>query len=125
MKPLKFLYVYILECSDKTYYTGVTNNPERRLEEHNSGSNKGSYTSSRLPVRMIYCERFTDFDLAIKWEKRIKDWSRKKKEALIKENWDQLKIAAECKNESSHKIKANTPAHVLDFARTDSPQEPE
>lgn len=52
---------------------------------------------------MIYCERFTNFNLAIKWEKRIKDWSRKKKEALIKENWSQLKIEAECKNASSHK----------------------
>ncbi len=99
----RYLYVYILRCSDNSYYTGVTNNPDRRLEEHNSGINKDSYTSSRLPVEMIYHERFTDFNLAIEWEKRIKNWSRKKKEALIHGKWDELRIAAECKNETSHK----------------------
>lgn len=103
MTLLKYLYVYILKCSDKTYYTGVTNNPEKRFEEHNSGFNKNSYTCSRRPLQMIYCERFTDFDLAIKWEKRIKNWNRKKKEALIKENWDKLKIESECRNETSYK----------------------
>ena len=54
---------------------------------------------------MIYCERFTNFNLAIEWEKRIKNWSRKKKEALINANWDELRIAVECKNETSHKKK--------------------
>ena len=103
MSVLKHLYVYILKCSDNTYYTGVTNDPERIIIEHNSGLNKRSYTSLRLPVEMVYCERFTDFNLAIEWEKRVKNWSRKKKEALINENWDQLKIEAECKNETSHK----------------------
>ena len=117
MSVLKYLYVYILKCSDKTYYTGVTNDPERRIEEHNSGLNKNSYTFSRRPVKIVYCERFADFDLAIKWEKRIKDWNRKKKEALINENWSQLKIEAKCQNETSHK---NKPTHVLDSARTDT-----
>jgi putative endonuclease len=100
---LKYLYVYILKCSDGTYYTGITNNPERRIEEHNTGLNKTSYTFSRRPVEMVYNERFPDFELAIKWEKRIKDWSRKKKEALINENWDRLKIESECKNDTSYK----------------------
>lgn len=118
----KYLYVYILKCSDGTYYTGVTNHPERRIEEHNSRINKNSYTASRLPVKMVYCEMFTDFNLAIIWEKRIKNWNRKKKEALIKENWDQLKIEAECRNKSSHKNRTGMPAYVLDFARTDNTQ---
>ncbi|PBQ33548.1 hypothetical protein CNR22_17790 [Sphingobacteriaceae bacterium] len=100
----KFLYVYILKCSDHSYYTGVTNNPERRLIEHNTGFNKDSYTYSRRPVEMLYLERFTDYNLAISWEKRIKDWSRKKKEALINGYWDELRKAAECQNASSHKI---------------------
>ncbi len=86
MNPIKYLYVYILLCNDDSYYTDVTNNPDRRILEHNSGLNKRSYTSSRLPVKMIYCERFTNFNLAIEWEKRIKNWSRKKKEALINAN---------------------------------------
>lgn len=119
MSEARYLFVYILKCSDNTYYTGITNNPERRIDEHNSGENKNSYTAQRLPVEMIYCEKFTDFNLAIMWEKKIKDWSRKKKEALIKENWDQLKILAACKNYSSHKNLAELNGTVLDSARTD------
>jgi putative endonuclease len=107
---VKFLHVYILKCSDDTYYTGVSNNPEKRLEQHNSGINKNSYTAQRLPVLMPYCERFADFHLAIKWEKRIKKWSREKKEALIKENWNHLQIAAACKNKSSSKGLLDTSA---------------
>ena len=103
MATTRYLYVYILKCSDGNYYTGVTNNPERRLEEHNTGVNKEAYTYSRRPVEMVYCERYTDFLLAISWEKRIKDWSRKKKEALINGDFNKLKEAAECKNETSHK----------------------
>jgi putative endonuclease len=119
MSTLKFLYVYILECSDNTYYTGVSNNSERRIDEHNSGINKTSYTFSRRPVKLVYCERFVDYNLAINWEKRIKNWSKKKKEALIRENWDQLKIESECKNETSHKNISQRA--VLDSARIDSP----
>jgi len=117
MSESRYLFVYILKCSDNTYYTGVTNNPERRIEEHNSGENKNSYTSHRLPVEMIYCEKFTDFNLAIIWEKKIKDWSRKKKEALIKENWDQLIIEGACKNYTSHKNLVDQAYSVLDSAR--------
>ena len=62
----KYLHVYILKCSDGIYYTGITNDPERRLKEHNSGVNERSYTYSRRPVEMVYCERFSDFNLAIK-----------------------------------------------------------
>lgn len=100
---LKYLYVYILRCRDDTYYTGVTNNAAKRLNEHNTGIDKTAYTFSRRPVEMLYCEAFSDYKLAIRWEKRIKDWSRKKKEALIAGHWDQLKEYSECKNETSHK----------------------
>ena len=100
---VKYLYVYILICSDGTYYTGVTNNPERRLQQHNLGFDKESYTYSLRPVKMIYIERFTDFKLAIAWEKKIKRWGRQKKEALIDGNWNKLQRKAECKNDTSHK----------------------
>lgn len=103
MKTVKYLYVYILKCSDNTYYTGITNNPERRLIQHNRGLNKDAYTHSRRPVELAYCELFTNFNLAIEWETKIKKWSRAKKEALIKKNWDNLKLYAQCNNESSHK----------------------
>ena len=120
MSESRYLFVYILKCSVNTYYTGFTYNPERRIEEHNSGDNKNSYTSQRLPIEMIFCEKFTDFNLAIIWEKKIKDWSRKKKEALIKENWDQLKIEAACKNYTSHKNLVGQASSVLDSARTET-----
>ena len=103
MKTLKYLYVYILKCSDNSYYTGITNNPEKRFIQHSKALKKDSYTSSRLPVELVYCELFTNFNLAIEWEKRIKNWSRAKKEALIKSNWDNLKLYAACNNETSHK----------------------
>lgn len=98
----KFLYVYILSCADDSFYTGVSNNPERRVEEHNIGFDKDSYTYNRRPVKMVYWERFTDYALAISWEKKIKRWSRKKKEALIKGNWERLREEAKCKNETNY-----------------------
>ena len=103
MSLTKYLYVYILKCTDNSYDTGVTNNLDKRLEEHNTGINKESFTFLRRPVELVYHERFTDYNLAIAWEKKIKRWSRKKKEALINSDWDKLKNASECKNETSHK----------------------
>jgi putative endonuclease len=87
---MKIIYVYILKCSDNTFYTGVTNDMDRRLKEHHSGIHKDSYTYSRRPITLVYHERFSDPALAIKWEKRIKKWSQKKKKALIDGDWDKL-----------------------------------
>lgn len=86
---MKDYFVYILKCSDESYYTGVTNDLERRINEHQTGFIKG-YSSSRLPVRLVYSERFSDVNQAIKVEKQIKGWNRKKKEALITGNFDLL-----------------------------------
>ena len=83
--------VYILECSDGFYYTGVTNNLERRLWEHNTGFNEGCYTYSRRPLQLRYYESTHDIKQAILREKQIKGWSRKKKEALFNEDWALLK----------------------------------
>lgn len=83
-------YVYILLCSDGTYYTGVTNNLERRILEHKSGYNKDSYTSNRLPVELKFQTPFHDITQAISFEKKIKKWSKAKKEALISGTWDEL-----------------------------------
>lgn len=100
---VKYLYVYILKCSDGTYYTGVTNNLEKRLKQHNEGFVKDSYTYSRRPVKLVFCEIFTNYNLAIEWETRIKKWSVKKKEALINSDWKTLMEEAKCKNETTHK----------------------
>ena len=82
--------VYILKCSDGSYYTGVTNNIERRLLEHNEGENKKAYTFSRRPVKIVFEEHFHDINQAIDFEKQIKGWRRAKKEALINREWGEL-----------------------------------
>ncbi len=99
---IKYLYVYILKCNDGTYYTGVTNNIEKRLIQHNEGIDEESYTFSRRPVQLAYCELFTNYNLAIEWETRIKKWSSKKKDALINSDWKKLVEESKCKNETSH-----------------------
>lgn len=87
---MKQSFVYILKCSDKTYYTGITSNLERRLFEHQSGKHIESYTYTRRPIELVYYAEFTDITLAIKSEKQIKKWSRLKKEALINNEFDKL-----------------------------------
>ena len=84
-------YVYILECSDGFYYTGVTNNLDKRIWEHNEGINKSSFTYNRRPVVLKYFQRFQNIDDAILFEKQIKGWNRKKKEALFNEDWNEIK----------------------------------
>lgn len=87
---MRSYYVYIVKCSDNSYYTGVTNDIERRLFEHNFGSSKDSYTFNKKPVNLVWLETFSDPTQAIMIEKKIKGWSRRKKEALINEDWDKL-----------------------------------
>jgi putative endonuclease len=77
--------MYILECSDKTYYTGSTWNLEKRIEEHNSGEG-ANYTSKRLPVSLVYYEYYEMIEEAFNREKQVQKWSHKKKLALIKQN---------------------------------------
>jgi len=86
---MKNYWVYILKCSDGSYYTGVTNDLERRVFQHNAGSG-GSYTKSRRPVKLVFCEVFGNILDAIAAEKQIKGWRRSKKEALIAGDWDKI-----------------------------------
>ena len=90
IEDMKFYYVYIVKCSDNSYYTGMTNSIDRRLFEHNSGKSPDSYTFIRRPVVLVWFESFSDPTQAILIEKKIKGWSRRKKEALINEDWDKL-----------------------------------
>ncbi len=87
MKPF---FVYMLMCNDEAYYIGHTDDIERRIAEHNDGSIKG-YTQTRLPVKVVYVKDFATRDEALIAERQIKGWSRKKKEALICDNWDLIK----------------------------------
>lgn len=84
-------FVYILECADGSYYVGVTNDLEIRIEQHNSGYDPKSYTFTRRPVVLRYYQRFNLIEQAIEFEKQLKGWSRKKKEALFNEDWDEVK----------------------------------
>ncbi len=83
-------YVYIVRCSDKSLYTGVTSDIQRRLKEHNSGKG-GRYTKSRAPVTLVYSEAYKTKSEALSRESQIKRWSRAKKKALIEQNYNRLK----------------------------------
>ena len=102
MPESKLFYVYILKCKDQSYYTGITSNLIERVQQHQSGWKSDAYTHSRRPVELVFHVRFTNANDAIAFEKRVKGWSRKKKEALINGDFDLLKLLAKCRNETSH-----------------------
>lgn len=90
-------YVYILECSNKTFYTGITTDLDRRLKEHKSS--KGShYTSYNRGIRIRYSEKYQTRSEACRREAQIKGWSRTKKLALLKNDKGILKAASRCRN---------------------------
>jgi putative endonuclease len=84
-------WVYIVQCSDKSYYIGSTTNLERRLSDHNTRRYNG-YTSTRLPVRLIWSLAFSDYRYAFAFERRIKKWTRAKKEALMRGDFKKLHL---------------------------------
>jgi putative endonuclease len=82
-------WVYILKCSDGSYYTGSAIDLEKRVAEHMAGTYDG-YTSKRLPVKLVFsCEMPTILDAFLR-ERQIKGWTRRGKEALIKGEWNKL-----------------------------------
>jgi putative endonuclease len=87
---MKLSFVYILKCSDNSYYVGVTSNLSKRFTEHKTGKYPNSYTHKRRPVELVFYAEFTDINIAIQYEKKIKKWSRAKKEALIKGEYEKL-----------------------------------
>ena len=82
-------WVYILKCNDGSYYTGHTDNLELRFAMHQEGKIDG-YTASRLPVTLVFSEHFTTRLEALEMERRVKTWSRKKKEAMMRGDWDEV-----------------------------------
>ena len=85
-------FIYILRCSDGKYYVGSTRgNLERRVAEHNAGV-FGGFTSKRRPVELMYCEEFDRITDAIAAERRLKGWSRAKKEAYMRGDMGTLKM---------------------------------
>ncbi|MFN3230733.1 MAG: GIY-YIG nuclease family protein [Alphaproteobacteria bacterium] len=82
-------WVYILRCADSSYYTGHTDDLEKRIGLHQSGGLEG-YTSKRLPVSLVFTQEFASRYEALTAERQIKGWSRAKKEALMANDWDLL-----------------------------------
>ena len=83
-------YVYILKCSDNTYYTGVTSKLEQRMFQHDTAFFPDCYTVNKRPLQLVFYAEFTDINLAFEKEKQIKKWGRAKKEALINGDCDNL-----------------------------------
>ena len=86
-------WMYMLSCSDGSYYVGHTDNLELRLAQHQDGT-FGGYTSTRRPVTLAYAEVFDSRDDAFRRERQIKGWSRAKKEALIRGDYPALPALA-------------------------------
>ena len=79
-------FAYLLRCNDGSYYAGHTDDIERRMAEHSTGA-IGGYTAKRLPVTLVWSDSFMTRDEAFAAERKIKGWSRAKKEALIADDW--------------------------------------
>jgi len=94
-------YTYIVECADKSFYTGITNNVEKRVLQHNNCTDERKYVCDRRPVKLVYFETHKYVLNAIRREKQLKGWSRAKKIALINCEIDVLKKLANCQI-SSH-----------------------
>ena len=82
-------YAYLLRCNDGSYYAGHTDKLDVRFAQHQNGL-VGNYTAARRPVHLVWSEAFPTRDEAFVAERRVKGWSRAKKEALIAGDWERL-----------------------------------
>jgi predicted GIY-YIG superfamily endonuclease len=89
-------YIYILKCSDGSYYVGHTDNIKKRVSEHKYGL-KPCYTRKRLPITIVHVKDFPTRIEALAAERKIKGWSREKKEAYIRGDWKLLCLLANSK----------------------------
>jgi putative endonuclease len=89
-------YLYILRCADGSYYTGTYRGEDlaTRVSEHDNGHYVDAYTSTRRPVELVFAEIFASIRDAIAAERRIKGWSRAKKEAMMASDWERLIVLA-------------------------------
>ena len=83
------VWTYILRCSDGSYYVGCTTNIDQRIGQHQAGT-CGGYTATRRPIEVRHVAEFQSLHDAIDWERRLKRWSRAKKQAVIDGRWDAL-----------------------------------
>jgi len=83
-------WVYILKCHDGSYYTGHTDNLEMRVAQHKNRTFPTCYTATRLPVELVFSQELPTREEALAAEQQIKGWSRKKKEAMMRGDWDEV-----------------------------------
>ncbi len=88
-------FVYILRCNDGSYYAGHTDNIDARISQHKQGLIENCYTKIRLPVEVVFIQQFSTREAAFAAERKIKGWSRAKKEALILGNWTKISMLAQ------------------------------
>jgi putative endonuclease len=94
-------YVYMLRCADGSYYVGSARRGlDQRLDEHNAGT-YGGYTSTRRPVTLVWAQHFLLITDAIAVERQIKGWSRAKKEALIRSDYEAIRTLSKRGKSSS------------------------
>jgi predicted GIY-YIG superfamily endonuclease len=87
-------WTYMLRCSDGLYYTGHTEDLEIRLAQHQQGYFRNCWTFKRRPVELVWCEAFPSRYEALEAERRVGGWSRAKKEALIRGDWNLVSVMA-------------------------------
>jgi len=90
-------FVYILSCSDSSYYIGLTTDPHARVKAHNDGFGP-RYTARRRPVELVYYEQHKTMSQARQRELQLKKWSRAKKQALIAGHREKLRALSRCRN---------------------------
>lgn len=83
-------WVYILRCADNSYYTGHTDNIEKRIGEHETGAIPSCYTFKRRPLKLVFSQDCATREEALSAEQQIKGWSRKKKEAMMRGDWAEV-----------------------------------
>ena len=83
-------WVYIVRCRDGSYYTGHTDDLERRLGEHAGGAVASCYTYTRRPLELVHARDFATREEALAAERQIKGWGRKKKEAMMRGDWAEV-----------------------------------
>jgi predicted GIY-YIG superfamily endonuclease len=94
-------WVYMLQCADDSFYTGHTDDLEKRLAQHNASSIPGCYTVNRLPVALVFSQPFETREEALRSERQIKGWSRAKKRALIRGDWNEISRLSRAKQRPS------------------------
>lgn len=110
-------HVYILKCSDNSYYTGHTDNLDQRMSQHQQRYFRACYTATRLPVELVYCQEFPTREEALASERQIKGWSRKKKEAMMRGDWNEVSRLAQNTLRQASLRQAQGERSITDHAR--------